>query len=137
MTTDRAVMRAARTAALPFLLCVLAGAALATAVPFAATAQTDANCWLQTHGAQTCVTGEVGTAGPVAGEFSSTTMLKAEMKQGLSYDTPGYREPTQTAALMAVPKYAPMAAQSCGPANVAAITDEYGHKYNCRGDRIR
>jgi len=25
----------------------------------------------------------------------------------------------------------------CGPSNVASITDEYGRKYNCRGDRIR
>jgi hypothetical protein len=30
-----------------------------------------------------------------------------------------------------------MTDQPCGPANVAAITDEYGHKYNCRGDRLR
>jgi hypothetical protein len=26
---------------------------------------------------------------------------------------------------------------SCGPKNALAITDEFGHKYNCRGDRIR
>ena len=57
---------------------LIASAALALAVPFAAaTAQT--------------VAGEVGTAGPIAGEFSSTTMLKAEMKQG--YTEPTY-EPT-------------------------------------------
>ena len=116
----------------------IASAALALAVPFAATAQTDANCWLQPHGAQTCITGEVGTAGPVAGEFSSTTMLKAEMKQGLSYDTPGYTEPTlQAQAVPVAPSPVAMAAvQSCGPANVAALTDEYGNKYNCRGDRL-
>jgi hypothetical protein len=103
----------------------IASVALALALPFAAaTART--------------VTGEVGTAGPVAGEFSSTTMLKAEMKQGLPYDTPGYTEPAlQSQVVPAAPSPVAMAAvQSCGPANVVALTDEYGNKYNCRGDRL-
>lgn len=103
---------------------LIASAALALAVPF------------DTTMAQT-VTGEVGTAGPVAGEFSSTTMLKAEMKQG--YIPPTY-EPAPTpapAAVTAAPTYAAMADRPCGPANVAALTDEFGHKYNCRGDRLR
>jgi hypothetical protein len=30
-----------------------------------------------------------------------------------------------------------MGSSSCGPKNAVAITDEFGHKYNCRGDRIR
>jgi hypothetical protein len=30
-----------------------------------------------------------------------------------------------------------MGNQSCGPAKAVAITDEFGRKYNCRGDRIR
>ena len=25
----------------------------------------------------------------------------------------------------------------CGPRNAVAMTDEYGRKYNCRGDRVR
>ncbi len=102
----------------------IASVALALAIPFAAaTAQT--------------ITGEVGTAGPIAGEPSSTTMLKAEMKQGISYDTPGYSEPTlQAQVVPAAPSTVAMAAQSCGPAKMAAITDEYGHKYNCRGDLL-
>ena len=98
---------------------LIASAALALAVPFG------------TAMAQT-VTGEVGTAGPIAGEPSSTTMIKAEMKQGTYYT-----EPVPVRAASAGPRYAVMADQPCGPANAAAITDEYGHKYNCRGDRLR
>jgi hypothetical protein len=30
-----------------------------------------------------------------------------------------------------------MGNQSCGPAKAVAIADEFGRKYNCRGDRIR
>jgi len=25
----------------------------------------------------------------------------------------------------------------CGPSNAVAMKDEFGHKYNCRGDRVR
>jgi hypothetical protein len=101
---------------------LIASAALALAVPFG------------TAMAQT-VTGEIGTAGPIAGEPSSTTMVKAEMKQGTYYTEPASVQPVQ--AVSTGPRYAATADQSCGPANAAAITDEYGHKYNCRGDRLR
>jgi hypothetical protein len=31
---------------------------------------------------------------------------------------------------------APMSAE-CGSPRVATMRDEYGHRYNCRGDRVR
>jgi hypothetical protein len=42
-------------------------------------------------------------------------------------------QPQQAAA--PGPAYS-MGDQSCGASNSVAITDEYGRKYNCRGDRI-
>jgi len=102
---------------------LIASAALALAIPFAAaTAQT--------------VTGEIGTAGPIAGEPSSTTMVKAEMKQGIYYTQPAYTQPMPSRTVSAGPSTAAMTDRPCGPANVAAITDEFGHTYNCRGDRL-
>ena len=81
---------------------------------------------------------QVGTSGPTAyGSGSSTTMTKAEMKQmpPYGYAQPGYA-PMQSQAVVGGPSYA-MGDNSCGPSNAVAIKDEYGHKYNCRGDRIR
>jgi hypothetical protein len=43
-------------------------------------------------------------------------------------------QPQQAAA--PGPAYS-MGNQSCGAPNSVAITDEFGRKYNCRGDRIR
>jgi hypothetical protein len=79
--------------------------------------------------------GAVGTSGPTAfGANNSSSMTKAEQKQGAPY---GYRyAPMQSQAVMAGPGYAAMNDQ-CGPSNAPSITDEYGRKYNCRGDRIR
>lgn len=86
-------------------------------------------------------TAQVGTGGPTAyGAGSSTTMTKAEMKQmpAYGYAQPGYAPmPMQSQAVTAGPSYASMGDQSCGASNAVAIKDEYGHKYNCRGDRIR
>ena len=48
-----------------------------------------------------------------------------------------YGQPMPAQAVATGPSYASMGNQSCGPSNAVAITDEYGHKYNCRGDRIR
>ena len=83
----------------------------------------------------------VGTGGPTAyGAGSSSSMTKAEMKQMPpdGYAQPGYAPMTmQSQAVMGGPSYASMGDQSCGASNAVAITDEYGHKYNCRGDRIR
>ena len=57
------------------------------------------------------------------------------------YAQPGYAQPgyvpMQSQAVAAGPSYASMGDQSCGASNAVAIKDEYGHKYNCRGDRIR
>ncbi|MBN9086975.1 MAG: hypothetical protein J0J01_08715 [Reyranella sp.] len=80
-------------------------------------------------GAEATGGGTVGAATPTVAGPNSTTITKQEMKQGTA--------PVQTQAVSAGPGYASMANTSCGPSNVAAITDEYGHKYNCRGDRIR
>jgi hypothetical protein len=87
--------------------------------------------------------GTVGTSGPtVFGANNSSSMTKAEQKQGVTY---GY--PMQSQAVMAGPASygttspnmasAGMADQSCGSSNAVSIRDEYGRRYNCRGDRIR
>jgi hypothetical protein len=118
---------------------LITSTAFALMLPFAtATAQTR-SCGVETWSTDKmayvnvpCTAGEVGTAGPTAGATSSSSMTKAEMKQG-TYST----QPVHTQAVSAGPGYASMANTSCGPSNVTAITDEYGRKYNCRGDRIR
>ena len=88
----------------------------------------------------------VGTGGPTAyGAGSSSSMTKAEMKSApYGYAAPGYAPmqpgyaPMQSQAVAAGPNDASMMNdQSCGASNGVAITDEYGRKYNCRGDRIR
>jgi hypothetical protein len=76
--------------------------------------------------------GTIGAAGPTTYGSNSTTYTKAQMKQG-DY----YAQPMPSQAVSAGPSYAAMGDQSCGASNAVAITDEYGHKYNCRGDRIR
>jgi len=84
--------------------------------------------------------GTVGTSGPtVFGANNSSSMTKAEQKQGVP---PYGYEPMRSQAMMTGPAYAApisagMADQSCGSANAVSIRDEYGRKYNCRGDRIR
>jgi hypothetical protein len=88
-----------------------------------------------------CIGGEtsasVGTSGPTAfGSPNSTTMTKAEQKQGAPI-VYGYGAPMQAQAIAAGPANAQMMSDQCGPANVATIRDEYGRRYNCRGDRIR
>ena len=120
---------------------LITSTAFALILPFAtATAQTR-GCGVETWSTDQmayvnvpCTAGETGTVGAAAPSVSgsnSTTMTKQEMKAGTYY------APTTTQAVSAGPGYAAMANQPCGPANVAAITDEFGHKYNCRGDRIR
>ena len=118
---------------------LITSTAFALIVPFAtATAQTPSGCGIETWSTDKmtyvtapCTAGEVGTAGPTAGAPSSSSMTKAEMKQGT------YKQPVPSQPVSAGPNYATMADQPCGPTDVAAITDEYGHKYNCRGDRLR
>jgi len=130
---------------------LLLATAIALTVPLAAIAQTtgsgmkcgpvafSADKMAYTSGP--CVGGEVGTAGPTAaGSNSSSSMIKAEQKAapGGYVMAPMQRQaPMQAQAVSAGPDYAPMMNDQCGPANVASITDEYGRKYNCRGDRIR
>lgn len=75
--------------------------------------------------------GTVGAAAPSVQGTNSTTITKQEMKQGTYYPAP-----MQTQAVTAGPSYGSMG-DSCGSTRTVAVTDEYGHKYNCRGDRIR
>jgi hypothetical protein len=128
--------------------------ALALAFPLTAMAQSpSASCgtesWSTEHMAyksRPCGAGEVSTAGPTArGANNSSSMTKAEQKQQpyAGYATaPMPRQQAQ--AVMSNSSYSPMNASmgasmgpSCGPSNMPSITDEYGRKYNCRGDRIR
>ena len=83
-------------------------------------------------GAQSDQQGTVGAAAPSVSGTNSTTYTKAQMKQGTYYD-----QPMPAQAVSVGPSYASMGSSSCGPKNAVAITDEFGHKYNCRGDRIR
>ena len=80
--------------------------------------------------------GVVGTSGPTAsGANNSSSMTKAEMKQGTP--PPGYvYAPMQPQVAQAAPSMAP-AADQCSALNAVAMKDEFGRKYNCRGDRIR
>jgi hypothetical protein len=75
--------------------------------------------------------GTIGAAAPTTYGSNSTTYTKAQMKQGDYYAQPMPSQAVSGAS------YASMGDQSCGASNAVAITDEYGHKYNCRGDRIR
>ena len=124
--------------------------ALAAAIPLAtAMAQTGGNpgtkCGPETWstdkmmyvdvpciGAEAVQQGTVGAAAPSVSGTNSTTYTKAQMKQG-EY----YTQPMPSQAVSAGPAYTSMGDQSCGSLRAVAITDEYGHKYNCRGDRIR
>ena len=85
--------------------------------------------------------GAVGTSGPtVFGANNSSSMTKAEMKQGMPVGQQYAPMPMQQAQAVSMgpsPGMAPMMSDQCGPANVPAIRDEYGRRYNCRGDRIR
>ena len=83
-------------------------------------------------GAEAVQQGTVGQTTPSAAATNSTTYTKAQMKQG-DY----YTQPMPSQAVATGPSYAAMGDQSCGSLKAVAITDEYGHKYNCRGDRIR
>ncbi len=83
-------------------------------------------------GAEATQQGTIGAAAPSVSGTNSTTYTKAQMKQDEMYPTPA-----PVRAVSAGPSYAAMGSSSCGPKNVVAITDEFGHKYNCRGDRIR
>jgi len=44
--------------------------------------------------------------------------------------------PMQEQARAPAPSMAPMA-ETCGSPRVVTMKDEFGHKYNCRGDRVR
>ena len=131
---------------------LLVTTALAITVPLAAMAQTgsptkcgpvafstEKMAYTSAPCAGSEAAGTVGTSGPtVFGANNSSSMTKAEQKQGVQ---PYYYEPMQAQAVMAGPAYAgpaPMGIdQSCGSASAVSIRDEYGRKYNCRGDRIR
>ena len=82
-------------------------------------------------GAEAAPQGTIGAAAPSAAGTNSTTYTKAQMKQD-EY----YTQPMPVQAVSGGPSYA-STGSSCGPRNAVVITDEYGHKYNCRGDRIR
>jgi hypothetical protein len=115
---------------------------MALTLPLAAIAQT-ANTGMKcgpvafsaekmTYTSGPCAGGEsVGNAAPAASASNSSSMTKAEMKQG-GY---GYAPmPMQAQAVSTGPSFAD---QSCSDLRAATIKDEYGRRYNCRGDRIR
>jgi hypothetical protein len=134
---------------------LLVTTAMALALPLASaiaqTASTTTKCgpvaWStdkMAYSSAPCAGGEtagvVGTSGPTAfGANNSSSMTKAEQKQGQTTYMPMQGQtymPMQAQAVQGAPNMASMNDQ-CGPSNAATITDEYGRKYNCRGDRIR
>lgn len=78
---------------------------------------------------------DVGFSGPVAAPTSanatsSTSMLHQQMKELETAAPPPPRA--------VIAETAPMVtSQPACNLNAVAITDEYGFKYNCRGDRLR
>ncbi|MBV8186801.1 MAG: hypothetical protein JOY64_10950 [Alphaproteobacteria bacterium] len=92
---------------------------------------------------------DVGTTTPNAnatagGGTQSTTMLKQEIKNesasGMSQSygqgtAPGYAAPSGRYGYGTQQAYGGMSGNDSNP-NGVCITDEYGYKYNCRGDRI-
>ncbi len=130
---------------------LLVTTAVALTVPLAAMAQTaTTKCGpvafstdRMAYSSAPCAGGEnagtVGTSGPtVFGANNSSSMTKAEQKQGVTYYAPMQSQAVMVGpAYAAAPPSAGMADQSCGSANAVSIRDEYGRKYNCRGDRIR
>ena len=137
---------------------LLITSAIALAIPLAAGAQTASSTTKcgpvafsterMNYSSAPCAGGEsagaVGTSGPtVTGANNSSSMTKAEMKQGMQ---PGYGAqpmPMHQAQAVSMGSNASMGANmapmgdQCGPSNAATMRDEYGHKYNCRGDRVR
>jgi hypothetical protein len=127
---------------------ILLTTALALTVPLAAIAQTasssmkcgpvafSARDMSYSSGPCTGATaGAVGPSGPtVTGANNSTTMTKAEMKQGGAY---GYAPMPMQAQAVSAGANMGYADQSCSDLRAATIKDEYGRRYNCRGDRIR
>ena len=67
------------------------------------------------------------------GVTSSSSMTKQEIKQDNAMGSMAYGAP-MSPSVAATPNYA--ASDQCD-LRAVSITDEYGRKYNCRGDRIR
>jgi hypothetical protein len=118
---------------------LLVTSAIALVVPLAAaTAQSSAGkcgpeTWSTDKMAYVNIPCNAGDATASVGPNSaSSSMTKAEMKAGTYYQQPMPSQAVSTGAPMVS-----MADQSCGALNAVAITDEYGRRYNCRGDRIR
>lgn len=79
-----------------------------------------------------------------AGVTASSSMTKQEIKQEAAAGSMAYGVPSGPASVPSGPNYAAASAPSmmaaadpgCDP-NAASMKDEYGRKYNCRGDRVR
>jgi hypothetical protein len=113
---------------------LLVTTALAAVLPFAsAMAQTGGasgtKCGPETWSTDKMMYVDVPCVGGGAAQQPATVGAAAPMSQGGMY-----AQPQQAAA--PGPAYS-MGNQSCGASNSVAITDEFGRKYNCRGDRIR
>jgi hypothetical protein len=114
---------------------LLVTTALAAVLPFAsAMAQTGGasgtKCGPETWSTDKMMYVDVPCVGAEAAQQPATVGAAAPMRQGGMY-----AQPQQASA--SGPAYSSMGNQSCGAPNSVAITDEFGHKYNCRGDRIR
>lgn len=135
---------------------LIATTAIATIIPLAAIAQTATSTTKcgpvafsterMNYASAPCAGGEtagtVGTSGPtVVGANNSSSMTKAEMKQGAPAGYGYAPMPMQQAQTAPMGANASMGmatmGDQCGPSSAATMKDEYGRKYNCRGDRIR
>ena len=79
------------------------------------------------------------TSAPCAGDSAATAAplgpaaSQARIQPTSSSDV---RSPMQEHAMAPAPNMAPMN-DECGSPNAVAMKDEFGRKYNCRGDRVR
>jgi len=80
-----------------------------------------------------CAAGDTAATAAPSGPAASQARAQPASQPASSS---GIRSPMQEQAMAPAPNMAPMS-DECGSANAATMKDEYGRKYNCRGDRIR
>lgn len=78
------------------------------------------------------------TSAPCVGDSATAAPSGPAPSQARTQPTlsPDVRSPMQEQAMAPAPNMAPMG-DECGSPSAAAMKDEFGRKYNCRGDRVR
>ncbi|CAN5708273.1 hypothetical protein BH10PSE6_BH10PSE6_11160 [soil metagenome] len=79
------------------------------------------------------------TSAPCIGDGAATVAPSgpaASQARTQPTPSPDIRSPMQEQAMAPAPNMAPMGDQ-CDSPSAATMKDEFGRKYNCRGDRVR